>query len=224
MIALTLLSVIVVASVAVFWLIPWIVCKLTRGVYTVRPLGLVCFIVMTLLVVAIGYACIFGGESFSNLERPGSFLIVPFLWIGSAWGMIAKTPAGKLAHLQTRYKRFLETNDMNILMEMCGDFFDEESIALLKKHPAEGKMILENSLRVLNHLETHPNEEPISPAGYYFIGRFYEEGIDGKADLSRALEMYTKARAVACPNPEDREAFEEYYTLAKKHIDELTNK
>lgn len=220
-----LLGIILFISIVVIWFIPFIVRKASGGIYTVRPLGLVCFLVMTAIIVGIGYACIFGGESLSNIfHKPGKAVVMlPILWIGSWFGVITRTKTGKLTQVQNEYKRFTQTNDIDILMELCADFSDEESIALLKQHPAEGKIIVTSSLQVLDWLESHPQEAPISPGAYYATGRFYEAGIDGNVDLSRAIEMYTKALAVPCPNPEDREAFEEYYTLAREHLNKLTN-
>ncbi len=221
-----LLGIILATSILIIWFVPFVVRKVSKNTHTIRPLGLVCFLVMTAIVVGIGYACIFGGESLSNIfNKPGKAVgILLFLWIGSWFGVVTKTSKGKLAQIHTFYNRFLKENDIDILMELCAEFSDEESISSLKQHPAEGKIIMESAQRVLAWLESHPQEAPVSPGAYYATARFYEEGIDGNADLPRAIEMYTKSLAVPCPNPDDREEFEEYYTLAKKRINELTNK
>lgn len=223
---LLLLGIILVTSILVIWFIPFVVRKASKNTYTVRPLGLVCFLVMTAIVVGIGYACMFGGESLSNIfERPvKSVGLLLILWVGSWFGVITRTHTGKLAQVHSAYKRFSQTNDIDILMELCAEFSDEESISSLKQHPAEGKIIIESAQRVLAWLESHPQESTVSPGVYYTTGRFYEVGIDGKADLPHAIEMYTKALAVPCPNPDDRKDFEQFYSLARERLNKLTGK
>lgn len=226
MTVLLLLSIILVTSILVIWFVPFVVRKMSKNTHTVRPLGLICFLVMTAIVIGMGYACIFGGESLSDIfDRPSKAVsILLALWVGSWFGVVTKTSEGKLSQIRTSYNYFLKRNDIDILMELCAEFSDEKSITLLTQHPAEGKIIMESAQRALAWLESHPQEATLSPGVYYATGRFYEAGIDGKADLPRAIEMYTKALAVPCLNPEDKKDFEKFYSLAKKRLDKLTNK
>ena len=144
-----LLGIILATSILIIWFVPFVVRKVSKNTHTIRPLGLVCFLVMTAIVVGIGYACIFGGESLSNIfNKPGKAVgMLLFLWVGSWFGVVTKTSKGKLAQIHTFYNRFLKENDIDILMELCAEFSDEESISSLKQHPAEGKIIMESFTR-----------------------------------------------------------------------------
>jgi len=228
MIALILLSAIVLASLLVFWLIPWAVRRITRGTYTVRPLGLCCFGIMTLVGVLMAYFLVTKPDAHlsdifhtDTLEKVGLFII---LWLGSAFGVLVRTEQGKLKKIEQLYARALRENTPILWEELYSEWTDEESMAFLQKHPSHGKLVVDGLLRLITYVETHPGEEPLLPGEYYWAGYMCELGINGTPDVPQAKALYEKALQLSCTDTANRAEFEQYRDLARRRLDKLMGK
>ncbi len=185
---LVFILVFIIFSLAVYWG--------TKRKYRVRFL----FLFVSLLFWTIGLVSLY-----VLIHDMHNWAVIPFLklllgiggagilgWITGSFAFV-RTQTGSLDEVQSLYERAMSTQDGNLMQRLIEQWTNEQSLQLLKNKPKEGALLLYALTQYITWLER---------AGrnclelHYWLGRMYENGVDGRPNPQEACKCYENTLAI----------------------------
>ncbi len=181
-----------------FFIIPVIVKKGTRGEYKAHYLGLGWFLFLSAVMIVLEYKWLAEGvplSSFFPRYPVISLLVLIGLWLLSAFTFTTKTDVKICNEIDDLYEQAFFQNDDDALWKLVCRYKEGKENAFFKNHKNQAYEVFKGHQRWLQLAELEGKDSEYGPVleDYYWLGRMYEEGFVGDPDFAQAKSYYEKA-------------------------------